>query len=188
MFRTARWGIAATVAALLLAAPATAKERSPQDNSPAPVPVPVQGGGEGIAPNAPEAVKVRITKLLAGADTRATQGVARSSWIGCRAVYAWRGYSNPLGMSLFRYYQQVSWCSNGYGIYSWSRDRWPEIGGLGWRFDGHIGSSLGGNSIQKNAWTQGSFTGCIFGLCQTRVPWVSITVRVDGSFGWNTGD
>jgi hypothetical protein len=182
MFRTARWGIAATFAALLLATPATAK--SPPDEGP----LPVQGSAEGIAPNAPEAVRVRITKLLTGADTRTAQLAARTSWIGCRTVYAWRGYNNPLGMSLFRYYEQVAWCSNGFGIYSWSRERWPDISAPGWRFDGHIGSSLGGNATQKTAWTQGSFSGCMFGFCQTKVPWISLTVRVDGSFGWNTGD
>jgi hypothetical protein len=133
-------------------------------------------------------VKERIAQALSGGEARTPQGAARRSWIGCRSVYAWRGYTNPVGMSLFRYYQQVSWCSNGFGIYSWSRERWPEISGPGWRFDGHIGSSLGGTSTQKNAWTQGSFTGCMFGYCQTKVPWISISVRVDGSYSWNTGD
>jgi hypothetical protein len=183
MFRSLTF--AATLLALVVAAPASAKERPPLLDPP----VAVQGSGEGIAPTAPEAVKERVRNVLAGVeDTRATQSVKRTSWIGCRSVYAWRGYSNPIGMSLFRYYQQVSWCSNGFGIYSWSRERWPEISGVGWHFDGHIGSSLGGSSTQKNAWTQGSFAGCLLGFCQTRVPWISITVRVDGSYGWNTGD
>lgn len=182
MFRSLT--IAATMLALVVVTPALAQDRPPL---PAP-PAAVQGSGEGIAPSAPEAVKQRVRSILAGVEvTRATQSVRRSSWIGCRTVYAYRGYNNPIGMTLFRYYQQVSWCSNGFGIYSWSRERWPEISGVGWRFDGHIGSSLGGSSTQKNAWTQGSFTGCI-GFCQTRVPWISLTVRVDGSYGWNTGD
>ncbi len=182
MFRSLT--LAAATIVLVVAAPAPAKEKPPQsDPSTA-----VQGAAEGIAPSAPEAVKERVRSILAGVENiRASQGVRRTSWIGCRTVYAYRGYNNPIGMSLFRYYQQVSWCSNGFGIYSWSRERWPEISGLGWRFDGHIGSSLGGSSTQKNAWTQGSFTGCI-GFCQTRVPWISITVRVDGGWGWNTGD
>lgn len=184
MFRSARWAAAAMTAALLVAAPAAAKERPPQNDAS----VAVQGAGDGIAATAPDAVRERITKLLASAgDARAVQGVKRRSWIGCRTVYAWRGYNNPLGMSLFRYFQQVSWCSNGLGIYSWSRERWPEISGPGWRFDGHIGSSLGGSSTQKNAWTQGSFTGCMFNICLSKVPWVSITVRVNGSYSWNTG-
>ncbi|MGZ8717524.1 MAG: hypothetical protein ACXWYO_10480, partial [Gaiellaceae bacterium] len=151
MFRSLT--IAATIMALIVAAPALAKERPPQHDAS----VAVQGSSEGIAPSAPEAVRERIAKLFAGTEAaRATQHVRRSTWIGCRTVYAWRGYNNPVGMSLFRYYQQVSWCSNGFGIYSWSRDRWPEISGPGWRFDGHIGSTLGGSSTQKNAWTQGS--------------------------------
>lgn len=182
MFRSLT--LTATIMALVAASPAPAKERPPQD-----IPtVAVQGSGEGIAPSAPAAVAERVRNVLAGADgVRATQRVGRTSWIGCRAVYAWRGYNNPFGMSLFRYYQQVSWCSNGFSIYSWSRDRWPELSGPGWRFDGHIGSSLGGSPTQKNAWTQGSFSWCGFGYCDNNVPWVSLTVRVDGSYGWSVG-
>ena len=186
MFRSVRWCVAAGAAsaAMLLAGPAAAQE------PPKPVALaPTQGAGVGIPSGAPAAVKERIAQALSGtAEVRVPQRATRRSWIGCRSVYAWRGYNNPFGVSLFRYYQQVSWCSNGFGIYSWSRERWPEISGLGWRFDGHIGSSLGGSSTQKHAWTQGSFTGCLFGYCQTKVPWISITVRVDGSYSWNTGD
>jgi len=50
------------------------------------------------------------------------QARSRASWYGCRSVWAYRGYDN-LGFNMFRYYQQVSWCSNGFSIYSWSRDR-----------------------------------------------------------------
>jgi hypothetical protein len=181
MFRSLT--IATAMLALVVATPASAQEPPPLQSTTA-----VQGSGEGIAPSAPEAVRQRIRAVLTGAEgMRTTQSARRTSWIGCRTIYAYRGYSNPIGMSLFRYYQQVSWCSNGFGIYSWSRERWPEISGVGWRFDGHIGSSLGGSSTQKNAWTQGSFTGCI-GFCQTRVPWISLSVRVDGGWSWNTGD
>jgi hypothetical protein len=184
MFRSVPW-IAAAAAVSLLAGPAAQAQEQPR-----PVPtVAAQGGGTGIPAGAPAAVKERIVAFPAAAGERRTpQRAGRRSWIGCRTVYAWRGYNNPLGMSLFRYYQQVSWCSNGFGIYSWSRERWPEISGPGWRFDGHIGSSLGGPSTEKHAWTQGSFTGCMFGYCQTKVPWISITVRVDGGYSWNTGD
>lgn len=181
MFRSLT--LAATIIALVVAVPAPAKERPPLLNAS----VAVQGSSEGIAPSAPEAVKERVAKLLAGVEVRATERVRRASWIGCRAVYAWRGYNNPFGGNLFKYFQQVSWCSNGYGIYSWSRDRWAELNGPGWRFDGHVGSSLGGSSIQKHAWTQGSFAWCGFGFCESKVPWVSLTVRVDGSYGWNVG-
>ena len=184
MFRSVRWSVAAAgAAALLVAAPSAA-----QDPPTFAAATATQGVGVGIPSNAPAAVKERLAGVLSGADVRSPAGAARRSWIGCRSVYAWRGYNNPLGMSLFRYYQQVSWCSNGFSIYSWSRERWPEISGPGWRFDGHIGSSLGGSPTQKHAWTQGSFTGCMFGYCQTKVPWISITVRVDGSYSWNTGD
>lgn len=186
MFRSLRWSVAAACAVLPLAGGAgTAQAQEPRPVAAAAV----QGTGTGVPASAPAAVKERIAAFLSGtAEPRTPQRAGRRSWIGCRSVYVWRGYNNPLGMSLFRYYQQVSWCSNGFGIYSWSRERWPEISGPGWHFDGHIGSSLGGSSTQKHAWTQGSFTGCLFGYCQTKVPWISITVRVDGSYSWNTGD
>lgn len=186
------WWLLALCVALAVAGPAGAKDKEKPKDA-----VAVSGSGVGVAPDAPEWVREKIKKIHAGkienggSDEPGTlpgpQARNRATWFGCRDVYAYRGYNHFAGYNLFRYYQQVSWCSNGFGIYSWSRERWPEISGVGWRFDGHIGSSLGGSSTQKNAWTQGSFTGCI-GFCQTRVPWISITVRVDGSYGWNTGD
>ena len=114
------------------------------------------------------------------------QARSRASWYGCRSVWAYRGYDN-LGFNMFRYYQQVSWCSNGFSIYSWSRDRWPEINGPGWRFDGHIDSSLGGPTYRKDAWTQGSFHACVTWFCGQKVPWVSISVHLDGGYSYTTG-
>src|SRR4051812_13931342 len=127
MIRSARWSLAVGVVAVALLAAGSAAAQEP----PRPVAVAAtQGAGVGIPSSAPAAVKERIARALSGAtDVRTPQRAGRRSWIGCRSVYAWRGYNNPAGMSLFRYYQQVSWCSNGFGIYSWSRERWPEISG-----------------------------------------------------------
>ena len=81
---------------------------------------------------------------------------SRATWIGCRDVWAYRGYDHFIGYNLFRYYQQVSWCSNGFSIYSWSRFRWPELNAPGWGFGGHVDSYLGGSPTAKRAWTQGA--------------------------------
>lgn len=184
----------ALVAALAVAGPASGKEKErPQDS------VAVSGSGVGIAPNAPDWVRERIAAIHAGRieqaeipeasgmTARAPQALRPASWIGCRSVYAWRGYNHLLGYNLFRYYQQVSWCSNGFSIYSWSRQRWAELNFPGWSFDGHVGSSLGGSTTHKRAFTQGQFHACLVGWCDYKVPWINIDVYVSGGWSANTG-
>jgi hypothetical protein len=175
--------VLATAVLLLVAAPASAA-RSPERD-----PVPVTATGEGIAPGAPAWVRQHVADVLAGKGgggsttaSRRLAGAQRTSWVGCKTVWAYRGYNHWLGYTLFRYYQQVSWCSNGFGIYSYVRDRWPETH-VGWRFNGHIGSSLSGGSTSRSAWTQGSFAFCVGGCFDHKYPWVLIDVNVNG--GWN---
>ena len=168
--------------ALLVAAPA------PAADAPREQPVGVVASGEGIAPGAPAWVRQHVAEVLSGkrtghaAGSRRLSKVQRTSWIGCKTVWAYRGYNHWLGYTLFRYYQQVSWCSNGFGIYSYSRDRWPETH-VGWRFNGHIGSSVTGGSSSRSAWTQGSFSFCVGSCYDHKYPWVLIDVNSSG--GWN---
>jgi len=184
--------LVAAVAMLAVAAPAFAGGAKEKEKEP----VPVSASGVGIAPRAPEWVREQVKKIHAGkvedggADDptlMAPQARRRLAWFGCRDVWAYRGYDHFIGYNLFRYYQQVSWCSNGYTIYSWSRFRWAELNGPGWAFDGHIGSYLGGSSTAKRAWTQGAFHACYFGWCDYKVPWVNIDVDVYGGWSANTG-
>lgn len=184
--------------ALIVAVPAAAKDSLEKDK-PAKEKelVPVAAAGAGIAPGAPEWVRQKVAEIHAGktvdgegagpAAVRAPQRVYRVAWSGCRDVWAYRGYNHVLGYNLFRYYQQVSWCSNGLSIYSWSRFRWPELNGPGWGFDGHIDSYLGGTTTRKRAWTQGQFRACYFGWCDYKVPWVNIEVDVTGGYSYSTG-
>jgi hypothetical protein len=185
------WCLVAVVA-LAAAGPAAAKDKErPKDA------VAVSASGVGIAPNAPDWVRQRVAQIHAGRieqggeDVGSARGgpqrAGRTAWIGCRDVWAYRGYNHVLGYNLFRYYQQVSWCSNGYSIYSWSRFRWAELNGPGWAFDGHIDSYLGGSTTHKRAWTQGQFHACVFGWCDYKAPWVNIEVYVSGGWSANTG-
>lgn len=178
-------------AVLVAAAPAAAKDRDPAKDA-----VPVANQGEGVAPGAPTWVREKIKKIHDGkienGESEAPVSISpqarrRIAWIGCKDVWAYRGYDHFLGYNLFRYYQQVSWCSNGYTIYSWSRFRWPELNGPGWGFNGHIGTYLGGTTTAKQAWTQGSFSICVAGWCDYKVPWVNIDVNVYGGWSANTG-
>lgn len=184
--------LAVLAAALAVAAPAGAKDKDkPRD------PVAVSASGAGIAPSAPEWVRQRIAEIHAGkveqggsdgpSAVRGPQARKRAAWYGCRDVWAYRGYDHVLGYNLFRYYQQVSWCSNGYTIYSWSRFRWAEVNGPGWSFDGHVDSQLGGSSTHKAAFTQGQFHACVFGWCDYKTPWVLLDVYVNGGWSANTG-
>lgn len=188
--RTRRW-LAAALLALVVVAPAEAKEKPPKADS-----VAVSRAGEGVAPGAPAWVRDGVARIHSGAieqggedggGTRGLQSVRKAMSVGCRDVWAYRGYDHVLGYNLFRYYQQVSWCSNGLWIYSWSRFRWPELNFPGWAFDGHIGSHLAGTSTWKRAWTQGAFRNCIAGWCDYKVPWVNIEVNVNGGWSANTG-
>jgi hypothetical protein len=183
--------VVAVCLVLVVAAPAAAK----QGESP-PEPVAVAGSGPGVAPRAPAWVRAGVARIHDGAiedggsqssASRSLQARKRVAWVGCRDVWAYRGYDHAFGYNLFRYYQQVSWCSNGFSIYSWSRFRWAELNGPGWAFDGHVGSSLGGTATEKRAWTQGSFHACYSGWCDYKVPWVNIEVNVDGGWSANTG-
>lgn len=185
------WSLALCVA-LAAAAPAAAKEKEKRTDA-----VPVSASGVGIAPGAPEWVREKVDRIHAGriedggsdgpGTARGPQARRRISWIGCKDVWAYRGYNHVLGYNLFRYYQQVSWCSNGYSIYSWSRFRWAELNGPGWAFDGHVGSYLGGSTTSKRAWTQGAFHACFFGWCDYKTPWVNLEVNVYGGWSADTG-
>ena len=192
MLARSGWCLVVLLVGLAVAAPAGAKDRErPRD------PVAVSGSGGGNAPGAPAWVRERIAAIHAGrieagepdgaSALRAPQAARRAAWYGCRDVYAYRGYNHVFGYNLFRYYQQVSWCSNGYSIYSWSRFRWAEVNGPGWGFDGHVDSNLGGSTTHKYAFTQGQFHACYFGWCDYKTPWVIIDVYVDGGWFANTG-
>ena len=186
------WCLLALCVTLAVAGPAGAGEKEKPKDA-----VAVAGSGVGVAPGAPTWVRDKIKKIHAGkienggADEPGTvfgpQATKRAAWFGCRDVWAYRGYNHFLGYNLFRYYQQVSWCSNGYSIYTWSRFRWAELNGPGWAFDGHIDSYLGGSSTEKRAWTQGAFHACYAGWCDYKVPWVNIEVDVHGGWSASTG-
>lgn len=192
MLAKRRFWIVAAMAALAVAAPAAAKEKEEPRNH-----VAVSASGVGVAPSAPAWVRERIKQIHEGRIERGgddaqsavdgPQSRKRIAWYGCRDVWAYRGYNHALGYNLFRYYQQVSWCSNGYSIYSWSRFRWAEVNGPGWSFDGHVDSYLGGSTTQKTAFTQGQFRACMFGWCDYKTPWVLIDVYVSGGWSANVG-
>ena len=188
--------------ALIVAVPAAAKDSpigdTPAKDKPAKEKelVSVAAAGTGIAPGAPDWVRRKVAEIHAGkkvdgefepGTARAPQSARRISWSGCRDVWAYRGYNHTLGYNLFRYYQMVSWCSNGLWITSWSRFRWAELNAPGWAFDGHLDSYLGGTSQRKRAWTQGQFRACYFGWCDYKVPWVNIEVDVWGNYSYATG-
>jgi hypothetical protein len=174
--------------ALFAAGPAAAKEKEKPQGA-----VATSGSGVGIAPGAPDWVREQVRQVHAAkddtvldAEKAATRGL-QARWFGCRDVWAYRGYDHTFGYNLFRYYQQVSWCSNGYSIYSWSRFRWAEVNGPGWSFDGHVDSALYGSTTHKTAFTQGQFHACVFGFCDYKTPWVLIDVNVNGGWSANTG-
>jgi hypothetical protein len=193
---TSRFTLCATALALVLVMPAAAAAGGERRDKKEKEIVAVSESGVGIAPGAPAWVREQVAAIHAGKVERGGEHVGpavgpqarnRISWYGCKDVWAYRGYDHWLGYNLFRYYQQVSWCSNGYTIYSWSRFRWPELNGPGWGFDGHLDSYLGGSTSHKRAWTQGQFHACFTWYCDYKAPWVNIDVYLDGGWSANTG-
>ncbi len=186
--------LVAVVAALTVAGAAAAAPPGTGDRKPPKDAVAVAASGEGIAPGAPDWVRSRVAEVTGGAGhagpppptSRTLARTKRAAWYGCKTVWAYRGYNHWLGYTLFRYYQQVSWCSNGFAIYSYSRERWPETH-VGWRFNAHIGGSVSGGSTSRSAWTQGSFSFCLGGCYDHKYPWVLIDVNHNGGWSANTG-
>ncbi|HSO01970.1 MAG TPA: hypothetical protein VLS46_05545, partial [Gaiellaceae bacterium] len=98
------WLLALCVA-LAVPGPAGAKEKEKPSEI-----VAVSGSGVGVAPRAPAWVRERVEEIHAGkvenggADgpgaLRGPEARKRISWIGCRDVWAYRGYDHIFGYNL----------------------------------------------------------------------------------------
>ena len=124
-------------------------------------------------------------------------GVRHRAVYGCWGVWGRRNYDNwPFGYNYFRYYEQVTWCGNGWGqLTSFWRDRWPEVNFAGWSFQGHVGSNCdlehcngrGSGQYATDAWTMGAFALRAAWCVDHKYPWVDIYVTADGSWSENDG-
>ena len=200
-------------AALGLAGTASAGNGKGKDKGAPVLPDPAQVAesvdvGAGVAPGAPAAVAEHVAAVKAGQlgragqgdlgpapDFRSTQGVRRAAGAGCWAVWARRNFDNWLfGYNYWRYYEQISWCGNGFYLTSFWRDRWPEVNWIGWEWKGHIGSNCiyehcngrGSGTYSTYAYTQGSFAVCAAWCSGWHYPIVSISVNADGGYGYST--
>jgi hypothetical protein len=110
----------------------------------------------------------------------------------CRTRWAKAHRENLFGVTQYDYYQQVRYCWRSGVITRFHRDRWTGQTGLGWSFDGHIGTNCGAEgcdgrtgAYSENAWTQGAYHICWtvwgVGYCVNKYPLISITVYADGS-------
>jgi hypothetical protein len=123
--------------------------------------------------------------------------------VSCKTVGYSRVFKSWTGFRVWRYVEKVRFCYNGTKVTQtlW-RTRYPEWLKAGasfyWDFDGHIGNSCSteGCSDQHGNftayyWTQGKFKACITGplglLCNTRLPWVGITVWALGTKQYSSG-
>jgi hypothetical protein len=167
--------------------------------------------GAGIAPGAPAWVRQHVADVKAGvlgrlgqADVpaadyghgRSLAGAKRMAAWGCWGAWGRRNYDNwPWGYNYFRYYEQVTWCGNGWSqLTSFWRDRWPEVNFPGWSFQGHVGSNCdlehcngrGSGQYSTDAWTMGQFALCAAWCFDHKYPWVDIYVTADGD--WSESD
>jgi hypothetical protein len=164
--------------------------------------------GAGIAPGAPAWVKQHVADVRAGLIGRIGQPdvpapdfapgrrPAHAAAWGCWGAWGRRNYDNwPFGYNYFRYYEQVSWCGNGWSqLTSFWRDRWPEVNFPGWSFQGNIASNCelehcngrGSGAYSTDAWTMGQFALCGGWCVDYKYPWVDIWVTADGD--WSESD
>ena len=122
----------------------------------------------------------------------------------------WRRGRQAWGAELFRYTVRVDWCWSGSRIYNISVSLRPEITWFCcWRFVNHIGwdvrntgSDYNADGSRRSFWpswpytrftvfSQGKFEQC-FPLelgcpISTRLPWVELTVEVNGRYSYRTG-
>lgn len=116
----------------------------------------------------------------------------------CKTVWARRTFKNWVGIWLWRYTQQISFCWNGSIVTNFYRERWPEVhnvlGFSPWSFDGHIGTNCQYEHCypgrwghwSETAWTQGKLSACVGPVCNYHYPLVTITVYGNGNWSWNT--
>jgi hypothetical protein len=191
---------AATVATSAAAPPVTAGKGAGSGDS-----------GAGIAPGAPAWVQQHVAEVRAGAlgqvgepdvaapdysPGRTLASAHRHAAWGCWGAWGRRNYDNwPFGYNYFRYYEQVTWCGNGFNVLtSFWRDRWPEVNFPGWSFQGNIASNCdlehcngrGSGLYSTDAWTMGQFALCGGWCVDYKYPWVDIYVTADG--GWSESD
>jgi len=95
---------------------------------------------------------------------------------------------NVIGMTLWKYTQQIDWCYDGSKVTSKFRTRYGTVYMPFWKFNGHIGNQEQGGEGQWSyrAWTQGEFSLCLggnIGCIQHVYPWIDMTVYGNG--GWH---
>lgn len=161
-------------------------------------------GSEGIARNMPQHLRRQMEESLQKFTTPKTGRVLSKSTYRCRPKHYHRGYEfralagQYIGLWLWRYHQQVAYCTNGSVVTYFYRVRWFDIGSVtpyvdwkAWQFVNHVDSNCGGEHCAKKpyrawermAYTKGEFKVCLaFGnVCNTAFAQIWISVFGDGT-------
>jgi hypothetical protein len=109
----------------------------------------------------------------------------------CRHAIGHRRFRNVFGVTLYDYTENVFWCWNGSTIRNFYRDRGPASVTVlsAWNFKGNIGSNCiyehcsgrGVGSWATTADTKGQYEACIVWFCNSRYPYIAVTVYGNGS-------
>ena len=89
------------------------------------------------------------------------------------------------GYVVFRYFQDMGWCSNGSTITSitW-KNRHAETDFLGWNFSQVPTDWPTSGGVGSSSWrlyTQGTFSFCLPACIQWRYPWLDMTAHANGT-------
>jgi hypothetical protein len=198
--------------ALIVAFAFAAIAASGSSASPGPHPLKTRlveaSSGPGHAPNEPLAsVSGNQKSYQHYLGTRQLSSVAKAC-----TQHTWHqkyDFTNPYGIVLFSYYEQVYYCRDGVNVTYFYRYRWhhessiiPYLHYSPWQFDGNVPSGndcanehcfiRGYKASQRSAVTEGKFETCLIPYinlgCNYDYPVIRITVYGDGSkpdSGWS---
>lgn len=131
----------------------------------------------------------KVTEV--GKSAHALAGPARKGKSRCRSWRFERWGKSAVGIKVYSYYVNVSWCTRRGRITSASSRPWPEVHAPLWTFDKHLAHRRTGGKRKRSykVFAQGQFKLCItkLGCVQDRQPWISVTARGDGSHSYETG-
>jgi hypothetical protein len=146
------WVIAATLAALALAGPASAQDTSPDGDGVFAARSIEQDTAGGLTPSCgggDPAVSVAAGWMRTSSST---VYCSDGSVAKCDGKKFWVGLKNIHGAVLWRYYIGVQWCWNRGKVTKVRFNRWPQITGwgelYGWQFVGHLSWSGYPNYIE----------------------------------------
>ena len=142
-------------------------------------------------PTTEDAGKVATTQVHTTGGTMAVPSTLSAATTYCRWAQVSVTEYNIIHIKLFTYYQKIEWCYNGSVVLSHSRYVWGTVSYPWWEYKGTILSEQHGGNYYSyySSYVKGHFVYCPIKLSciQNKYPWISMTVRGNGSWSYSWG-